>query len=149
MAYPVKTSSMKKIFNTTLNPAAIHLWLLIFRIIAAAFLMTHGYPKLLMLLGDQEIQFINFFGMGATASMALAMFAEFICPIFIILGWGTRLAAIPIIINMTVAVLIAHADDPFQRKEMALLYLLIFTTLMIFGGGKYAVDRLLSKKSQN
>lgn len=137
---------MKRIFTTTPNPSAMHFWLLLFRIAAAAFLMTHGYQKLLSLLGEEEVQFIDFLGIGATASMTLAMLAEFICPIFIILGLGTRLAAIPPMITMVTAVLVAHATDPFQVKELALVYFLVFTTLMIFGSGRYSIDNLIESR---
>jgi putative oxidoreductase len=76
----------------------------------------------------------------------LVVFAEFVCSIFIILGLGTRLAVIPLIINMTTAAVFAHAHDPFAVKEKALLFLIIFFLLLFFGPGRYSLDHTLAKR---
>ena len=103
-------------------------------------MLTHGTPKLITLFGSEEIAFADPFGMGMEITLAFAVFAEFICSILVILGLGTRLAAIPLIITMFTAAVIIHASDPFQRKEMALFYLLVFTVLLITGAGKHSLD---------
>lgn len=38
------------------------------------------------------------------------------------MGLATRLATVPMMIIMLVAAFVAHADDPFGKKEPALLY---------------------------
>ncbi|UZD22005.1 DoxX family protein [Algoriphagus halophytocola] len=121
--------------------------LLIMRLGAGAMIMTHGYPKLLRLFGDEPIKFMDFMGLGPVVSLSLAVFAEFVCAILVILGFKTRLAAIPLIITMLTAVLIAHAADPFGRKELPLLYAVVFITILIFGAGRFSIDGLGDKKS--
>jgi putative oxidoreductase len=81
-------------------------------------------------------------------SLTLSVFAEVICAVLLVLGLATRLAAIPLIINMAVAYFIVHAQDPFQVKELALVFLLIFTILLITGSGKYALDHYLLKRKK-
>jgi len=120
--------------------------LLIVRIAVAAFMLTHGYPKLMKLLAGGEIQFADPFGLGMYFSLVLAVFAEFFCSILVGLGIGTRLAAIPLIITMSVAAFIAHGSDPFGRKELALLYLVVYVFLLFTGSGKFSVDYFISKK---
>ena len=137
--------TMKQLFNTQFASTS-HVWLLILRVSTASFMLTHGYPKLMTLIEGGEIAFYDFLGLGMTASLALAVLAEFVCSILLILGLGTRLAALPLIITMLVAAFAVHADDPFGKKEFALLYLLIFATILVFGAGKYSVDRFLEKK---
>lgn len=122
--------------------------LLIVRVAVAAFMLTHGYPKLMKLLAGGEIQFADPFGLGMYFSLVLAVFAEFFCSILVGLGIGTRLAAIPLIITMSVAAFIAHGSDPFGRKELALLYLVVFVFLLFTGSGKFSVDYFISKKSK-
>jgi putative oxidoreductase len=84
--------------------------------------------------------------MGVTLSLVLAVFAEFFCSLFLIAGLATRLAAIPLIVTMSVAAFIVHAEDAFGVKEMALLYLVIYVVLLIAGAGKYSIDRWIDKK---
>lgn len=108
-------------------------------------MLTHGYPKLQRLLSG-EFQFADPFGLGPGVSLGLAVFAEFFCSILLILGLGTRLATIPLIVTMSVAAFIAHGADPFARKEMALLYLVSYIVLLFSGPGKISVDQLLGKR---
>lgn len=133
----------KNIFSTALPPRWGHTALLVFRVLAGIFLLTHGWPKLQRLLSGDEIQFIDPFGLGPTVSFFLIMFAEVVCSLLVIIGLATRLAAIPPVIGMATAVLVAHANDPFSGKEKALLFLLIFAFLIVFGAGKYSVDKVL------
>ena len=91
------------------------------------------------------LQFSDPIGIGAGLSFHLVLFAEFVCAILLMLGLATRLALIPLIIAMLVAAFVAHADDPFGKKEMALLYLVVFITLLITGPGKYSIDNALGR----
>jgi putative oxidoreductase len=119
--------------------------LLFFRVIAASFLLTHGFPKLQKLLSGEEIQFLDPYGLGITTSFVLVVCAEFFCSILVIIGLATRLAVIPIMITMATAVIFAHATDPFGTKEKPLLFLLIFALLFVFGSGRYSVDRIIER----
>lgn len=137
---------MKKIFSTDFKLSAANGWLLILRVITASFMLTHGFPKFMKLIEGGEIAFYDFLGIGMTASLVLAVFAEFFCSILVLLGFGTRLAVIPLIITMFIAAFVVHANDPFGKKEFALLYALGFITIFVFGAGKYSVDQWISKK---
>ena len=141
-----KFNTMKNLFSTKINLKSLDFILLLIRIAVAAFILTHGYPKLQKLLAGDEIQFADPFGLGMAFSFGLAVFAEFFCSILV--GFGIRLATIPLIINMLVAAFIAHGADPFAKKELALLYLVIFVFLLFTGSGKFSVDYLISRKSK-
>ncbi|MBR9854538.1 MAG: DoxX family protein [Algicola sp.] len=122
------------------NNTLIHLGLALLRIVPSAFMLTHGYPKLMKLING-DTQFANPFGIGQAPSLFLTVVGEFICPLLIIIGFKTRWATIPTAITMFVAGFIIHASDPFGTKEMALLYLTIFVVIMLLGPGKYSVDK--------
>lgn len=104
----------------------------------------HGLGKI-MNYAEYKGQFLDFMGLGPAFSLDLTIFAEFFCSIFIFLGLGTRLAAIPLIITMLVAITVVHSADPFAQQEMAWHYLLIYVILLIMGSGRYSLDAIISK----
>lgn len=136
---------MKRFLSTSI-PDAAHAGLLLVRLCAGALMLTHGLPKLLKLLSGAEIQFADPFGFGPTTSFLLVIFAEFFCSILVMIGLATRLAVIPLMITMLTATFYAHANDPFGVKEKPLLFLVIFLALLVFGSGRYSVDRMLEKR---
>lgn len=137
---------MKRIFNVAQAPNPTDIALLIARAGIAALMLTHGVPKLLMLFSGGPVQFPAVFGMSAGLSLALTVFAEVLCSIFLLIGFATRLAVIPLAITMLVAVFIIHASDPLLVKESGLHYLLVYVALFLAGSGKYSVDYLLQVK---
>ena len=116
------------------------LGLLIIRIGFSAGMLTHGYGKLLRVI-EGNFQFKNPIGIGSELSLILVTFSEFIAPIFIILGWKTRLFTLFPTITMLVAFTIAHDGDPFSTKEKSFVYLIAFLTLYFTGPGKYAFGK--------
>lgn len=137
---------MKKIIHVNDYSVITGLALLIARVGIGALMLTHGLPKLMMLLSGGPIQFPPVLGMSAEFSLALAVFAEVFCSILILVGFATRIATLPLIITMLVAVFIIHAADPVAVKEPALHYLLVYIVLLFAGSGKYSIDYLLQIK---
>lgn len=127
-------NSVRKKYNVDLG-------LLIFRLIVGGLMLTHGYGKFMRVL-EGNFQFANPIGIGEGPSLVLAAFAEFICALLIMFGLFTRLASIPLIVAMAVAVFITHGGDPLADKEKALLYLAAFIVLFYKGGGRYSLDRM-------
>ncbi|MGZ8545235.1 MAG: DoxX family protein [Flavisolibacter sp.] len=130
---------------TKVNQAAtpVHLALLIARLVIAALMLSHGLPKMMQLFSGEPVQFLSIMGMSPTLSLGLAVFAEVICSVLVLVGFATRLAVIPLIITMLMAVFYVHLDDPFTRKELGIQYLLTYLVLFFAGSGKYSVDQLL------
>ena len=137
---------MKKLVNIYENKKSMDMALLVVRITVAGLMLAHGLPKLEMLLSGDPVQFPAVFGLSAASSLALAIFAEVVCSVLILVGLGTRLAVIPLIFTMLVAAFYIHGGDPFARKEPAILYLLPYVMLLLAGSGKYALDHLLQQK---
>jgi len=137
-------------FKTIFYPGSFSkysdLILLLMRIGVGALMLSHGAGKFLKLFGDEPVKFADPLGVGAGASLALAVFAEVFCSIFLIFGFATRLSVVPLIITMLVAVFIIHTHDPFPKKELPLLYIIIYLAIAIFGAGKFSVDNWIYKK---
>jgi putative oxidoreductase len=119
--------------------------LLVMRLGAGGMMLTHGIPKIDRLLGEGPVKFADPFGLGPEISLGLAIFAEVICAVLIMVGFKTRLATIPLIITMLTAAFYAHWNDPFGKKELPLLYVCVFLGILAFGAGKYALDQLGKK----
>lgn len=101
----------------------------------------HGWPKL-MAFGEKMDSFADPFGMGPMFSLMLIVLAEVFCAALVTLGMWTRVASIPLIIAMTVAVFMVHGDDVFAKKELALLYLIGYVVILFTGSGRFAINRL-------
>lgn len=141
----IKKKDMNNIFSVSRSAASVDLALLIARVGIGVLMLVHGISKIPM-LSQSPIQFYDFMGLGDQVSLWLALFAEIGCSILIIFGFATRLAVIPLIITMFVAVFIIHAEDPFVKQEMGLHYILIYVMLLLTGAGKYSIDYLISKR---
>lgn len=117
-----------------------HIGLLLLRLCFSGMMLTHGIPKLMNLV-QGNFSFPDPFGIGSTPSLILAVIGEVICPLLIIIGYRTRLSAIPTIITMGVAAFVIHGGDSLATKEKALLFLFAFVTIALTGAGKHSVDR--------
>jgi putative oxidoreductase len=135
---------MKKLFSTKYSAAAFNLAMLILRIGFAGLVLPHGYDKLVNFAANEK-GMINFLGIGQTMSLALVVFSEFFCALFVLFGLFTRLATIPLIISMTVAVMIAHNGRIFSDGEHAAMYAVGFFVLLLVGPGKISVDGMMGK----
>lgn len=72
---------------------------------------------------------------------------EVVVPLFIIFGFGTRVASAILAFNMIVAVAMAHSGDIFSLNdaggwtiELPALYFFGAAALIFTGGGKYALS---------
>ena len=122
--------------------AFIDLSLLLVRLAAGGFMFTHGFGKLV----NGNFEFGDPIGLGPELSLGLTVFAEILCASLVLVGLFTRLAVIPLIITMLVAVFIVHADHDFGKKELGLFYLINYLVIFLSGAGKYSLDKLILKK---
>lgn len=134
------------IFSPGKYPNNINFALMLLRIAVGILMLTHGVGKLSAIFAEGPIQFPDPIGIGAAASLTLAVFAEFFCSILLIFGLGTRLAAVTLLINMLVAAIIVHANDGFGKQELPLLYASIYLVIVIVGAGKISIDNWIYKK---
>jgi putative oxidoreductase len=135
---------MKKIFSTRYSDSAISFSLLVLRIAMGGMMIPHGYQKL-MKFATLSKGFTDPFHIGSPAALSLTIFAEFFCAILVLAGLMTRLATLPLIIAMSVAVFYAHHGQVFGDGEHAALYLAGFIALLFAGPGKISMDRLIGK----
>jgi len=119
--------------------------LLILRLSLGILMLLHGIAKL-MHGADGIEQMLG--GMGLPSFIVYGVYiGEVIAPLFIIFGFGTRIAAAIFAFNMIIAVGMAHFGDIFTISEsggwsleLQGLYFFGAVALMFTGAGKYAVS---------
>ena len=135
---------MRKLLSTKYSAGAFNAAMLLLRLGLGILMMAHGYDKLIHFSKYQH-EFMNFLGIGSSMSLALVVFAEFFCSLFLILGLFTRLAAIPLIIATCVMVFKAHKGEIFGDGETAAIYLAGYLVLLFVGPGRISVDSMIGK----
>lgn len=110
------------------------------RVSVGAMMLSHGLPKLLN-FNDYFHTFPNPIGLGSETSYLLTVFAEFVCSVSLIAGFYPRLSALFGFITMIIAGVVVHGEDPFSKKEMSLLYAVIYLVIMTSGGGKFTLKK--------
>lgn len=105
-------------------------------------LIINGWNKWIA-LPDASIDFPDPLGIGPVFSIYLAIFAELIGGLAILVGFRARLASLPVIATFIVAVFLVHARDSFDEKQVAILYLVTALYILLAGSGRLSVDGYL------
>jgi putative oxidoreductase len=130
---------------------------LIARLALGIVMFPHGAQQVLGWFGGYGFSgTMNFFtqSMHIPAPLAfLAIAAEFAGSIGLIVGCLSRLAAFGIATNMVVAILTVHAANGFfmnwagnqkgEGCEYHLLAIALALVVIVYGGGRWSIDRLL------
>jgi putative oxidoreductase len=139
---------MNYLNSTNSNSVLKDIVLLLVRVFIGFAMLSHGFPKLQMLLEGGNVDFFDFLGMGSQITLGLTVFAEFVCSIFLILGLFSRIALGFLIFTMIIAGFVVHGADSFAKQEMSMIYLSVYLLLIIFGAGKVSVDYMIEKRKR-
>lgn len=108
-------------------------------------MLPYGYGKIV----NYDKYAADFFGdpigIGDIPSLWLTIFAQTVCPIMLLIGFQTRLAATILTFNMLIAVKF-HFFDPFSIKVLPALFLGLYLIQLLLGAGKYSLDYLIFEK---
>lgn len=117
-------------------------------VIGTVFVQT-GWGKLHNL--DQIVNFFRELGIPAPELQApFVSGVELVCGAMILAGLMTRLAALPLIGTMVVAILTAKLKDftgpldVFGTQEFD--YIVLLLVLFVYGAGKFSIDQLICKR---
>jgi putative oxidoreductase len=86
--------------------------------------------------------------MNHTTSLAATIFAEVVCSALIVIGLATRPAAAVLAFTMSIAAFVVLREAPYEKKELAIFYLLAAVVLLISGAGRYAIDARFSQEKK-
>lgn len=138
---------MAKFFDPGPTSPSTSFGLLLLRLAAGgSMIVFHGWDKLLG-FSEMKDSFPDPLGIGTSLSLGAAVGAEVGCAALLVLGLATRVAALPLAFTMGVAAFVVHADDPWAKKELALVYLAMSLALVFTGAGRLSIDARLAKKA--
>ena len=146
---------IKKLFQTSDDIA-----LFLLRVLLGLVFLPHGAQKVLGWFGGHGFSatMTSFtVNLGIPAFFAfLAILAESLGAAALVAGFLTRVAAFGLACNMVVAVFMLHLKNGFfmnwfgnqkgEGFEYHILVVAIALALMIRGGGKWSVDRMIAKQ---
>ena len=133
MLRPILNPGPLSVDSAALLLRIVFCWLMVY---------NHGAMKL-ALFSEEPDSFPDPVGLGATTSYYLVVFAEAICSMLVLLGVFTRLALVPLLGTMTVAVLAVNWSNPLTDKELPLLYLAVYAAIFLLGAGRFSLDNWL------
>jgi len=107
--------------------------------------INHGLMKI-SLFSENPESFSDPVGIGSPTTYYLVVFAEAICSGLVLLGLFTRLALLPLLVAMAVAVFQVQWDNPMTDKELPLLYLSVYVAIWLLGPGRFSLDAMVIEK---
>jgi putative oxidoreductase len=119
---------------------------LILRITSAGLLFLHGSHS--AIYGIQHVKNMVT-AVGLPEFIAYGnLIGEVVAPLFIMIGYKTRIAALIMAFNMLASIVIAHRDIAFARNdfggwmiELNIFFLFTAIAIALLGAGKWSVSR--------
>jgi putative oxidoreductase len=125
--------------GSALNNAAV----LAFRILLMLELFrVHGMKKFRVSNGEKE-HVPNPLHLPEKLNALVATFSDTIVPVFVALGFGTRLFLLPSIGVTAIGYFIVHRYDNIEVKDVPYMYTLSMLFLLVLGPGTYSLDNYL------
>lgn len=137
---------LKKSVHTT-SSKSVSFSLFVLRIgVSISMIYLRGYPRLIN-FSEISSEFADPIGLGTEISLALVVFAEFFCSLFLIIGLFTRWSCIPLITTMIVVTWVVKGGEYFIFQEKSFVYFIAYISLFISGGGFFSLDyKLFGRK---
>lgn len=117
--------------------------ILVFRVaISIQLIVVHGLKKIG--IGTEMAEKVpNPFHFPELINQIFAISSNLLFPIFIIMGFYTRIATIPILIVTLSGYFIVHWNDTLLQSDIPFMYSMAFLLVAFTGAGKYSIDSKL------
>ena len=108
--------------------------------------MKHGIEKLFTFSAMSQ-HYVDPVGIGPVPTLVIAMISDGICSLLLVIGLGTRWAAIYSFCNLFVAWATVHHFALMSRQDQSgetiFIYMAACVALFLLGAGKFSVDGLI------
>lgn len=85
------------------------------------------------------------YGNSSELSLILIILVEVGCSSLVLLGFMTRLAVLPLMFSMIIAAFFTFSPISLSTAELPMLYLGIYTFILLAGPGRYSADAFFVK----
>jgi putative oxidoreductase len=116
---------------------------LLLRITCGGILLFHGWHKVFVEV-EHVRQMISEEGLPEFLAYG-NIIGEFVAPLFVLIGYKTRLGALIIVFNMLMSILLVHRDIIFSINDFGgwmietnMLYMMTALVIFFLGAGKYS-----------
>lgn len=133
---------MSRFTSTNYSEGAFNFGTLILRLAFGFIILWHHGVTKLKEFSTLQYTFYDPFHIGHRWTLCLVIFAEVFCAAMVIIGFVTRIALIPLIITLGVALAMYHRGQGLISTELAWLYFTAFVCLLFTGPGRISVDGL-------
>lgn len=114
------------------------------RVFIGFMMLTHGIAKIEQ-FDTLKSTFPATMGMSSELSLILIILVEVGCSSLVLLGFMTRLAVLPLMFSMIIAAFFTFSPISLSTAELPLLYLGIYTFILLAGSGRYSADAFFVK----
>ena len=147
-------AGVREVFFMRFIPERAQAGLALLRLWTGAMLfLRHGLEKQPAHWAQFMSHFPDPIGIGSHPSFLIAFFSDFVCSILLMIGLGTRWAALYCFTNIFVAWAFVHHFAFFGKGsgsdhgEVIVPYLGALLTLLVAGPGAASLDHLMARKS--
>jgi putative oxidoreductase len=143
------------LFRTSGDPL-----LVLFRLVLGTIMFAHGAQKVFGWFGGRGLDatFAFFAGFGIPPALGvLAMSVEILGSLGLILGLLSRVAALGVVVNMLVAIVLVHGrfglfmnwgnTQPGEGIEFHIIAIALALAVVAYGSGPLSIDRALSRRA--
>ena len=123
--------------------------LTIIRVVVGIVFAAHGAQKLMTGFDQVSAQFVAYGIPMPLAAAILVTLVEILFGLALLVGLKTRLAAVPLAVDMVVALLKVHLPHGFFGPggiEYPLVLLAVLVALMLMGAGPVSIDRISARR---
>ena len=131
---------MSRFTSTNYSEGAFNVGTLALRLTFGIIILWHHGVAKLKAFDTMQYTFFDPFHIGHRWALILAIFAEVVCGALVIVGFATRIALVPLVILLAVALLLYHKGQGLINTELAWLYLAAFLALLFTGPGRISID---------
>jgi putative oxidoreductase len=136
---------MKKLMSINYSDTAFNVGVFVLRVTTGLMMfINHGIGKLTN-FNVMQTTFPDPLHIGHRWSLVLSILAEVFGSLLLVIGLFSRIAALLLVVDLAVALIFVHWEQPVKNFEIVIVFLSAFFFQLLAGPGKYSMDAMVGK----